>query len=110
MIGFNGCAAMKNSGAESNLDKKLKALEVPAVIAVTPDLDFTALKMDGIDTKRCSIPEKGKKPEFEICPGFREGDKIIKKQTLTIIKSKGSICYTYYDHYHVAHKICIPPE
>lgn len=109
VIGFSGCASMNNKAtAESALDAKLKKLEVPAVIAVTPGLDFTALKMDGVVAKRCSIPEKGKQPEYEICPAFKEGAKILDKQTITVIKSKGSICYTYYDRNNHAHMICIP--
>ena len=108
VIGFSGCAYMHNKDADSALDAKLKKLEVPAVIAVTPGLDFTALKMDGAVAKRCSIPEKGKQPEYEICPAFREGAKILDKQTITVIKSKGSICYTYYDRNNYAHMICIP--
>ena len=109
-IGFSGCATMQKNSSDSVLDDKLKKLKVPAVIAVTPELGFTALKINGKDAKRCSIPEKGKKPEYEICPAFREGAEILEKQTITIIKSKGSVCYTYYDIHRVAHKICIPPE
>ena len=108
VIGFSGCASMHNKNADSALDAKLKKLKVPAVIAVTPELGFTALKMDGVVTKRCSIPEKGKQPEYEICPAFKEGAKILDKQTITVIKSKGSICYTYYDMNNHAHMICIP--
>ena len=110
IVGFNGCATMNKNSNDSALDTKLKKLKVPAVIAVTPELGFTALKFNGNDAKRCSIPEKGKKPEYEICPAFREGAEIIDKQTITIIKSKGSVCYTYYDIHRIAHKICIPPE
>ena len=108
IVAFNGCGLKRSMTTESDLDAKLKNLQVPAVIAVTPDLDFTALQMNGIEAKRCSIPERGKTPEYEICPAFKENVKIIDKQTITIIKSEGSICYTYYDRNNHAHVICIP--
>ncbi len=102
IIGLNACCA------SFKLSSELKKLDAPAVIVVTPDGEFITLTVDGKEAERCSIPEKGKKPEYEICPAFREGAKVINEQTIKVIKSEGSICWTYYDRNHVAHMICIP--
>ena len=60
MISLQGCASFSCNVDDSALDDELKKLKVPAVLAVTPEGKFIALKLDGQEAKRCSVPEEGK--------------------------------------------------
>lgn len=108
-LGLNAC--QKQQMATSNLDKKLKELNAPAVVALTPDQGVKPLRITGEEAKPCNVKSGAGDNPKDVCPAFREGAEIISRQTIEIIQSKGSICYTFVDPAtHHAYQICIPPQ
>lgn len=92
----------------TGLERAMEKAGTPAVLSISSFGDFTAFDREGNELERCSIPEEGQPVPDDVCPAFREGAEIIAKNTIEVIISTGSVCYTYYDMNHVAHVICFP--
>jgi hypothetical protein len=82
----------------------------PAMLSISSLGDFTVFDRNGSELERCTIPVAGEPVLDDVWPAFREGAEIIATQTIGVIISTGSICWTYYDRNNIAHKICVPPE
>jgi hypothetical protein len=105
LLGINGCKSWLMR--ESPLDSELEKMKVPAVIAITPEGKFVVLSLDGKPLESCTVPKKGAPIPEDACPAFQKGAEVIFKEKVTIIKSKGSCWYTYFDSAGRAHKIKI---
>lgn len=90
------------------LGMKLKSLDSPAVIALSPGKDATLIGSNGKDAEPCSTdPKAGEK--MKVCPANDANAKVIRTQTLKITQTEGSICFTIEDPVtHIATFRCWP--